>query len=338
MTGNYMSQSDLEKIVEMLRCRTRQPKTFEIGQKVRTKGPDTSGFVCEREGRIKLVSTTDNTYFIDGGRGWHPASSLELVEDLEIGDEVEVTGPRINGEKTDIGRRHKISKVKPTYYELDAYRNEMAWPASSLRKIDPTIADAEQELVDQIDKAQSAVRDILAPLVDDRLSGIEKQLARHDKEIGQIIDQGNTNLDDARKQLADQKERMDSLLVDYREFKDTVCRILDRIGSLEAWKAEHAKPRVVVMGGLRHDKMDYISKFLDMPSEVDKFLAGEIKAGDWVQVIRMVVKTSGYIGKVRRIHGNNIPIELDNGLWYNSRELRVLPEDEILSRLNGGQP
>jgi len=107
-------------------------KPLVIGDKVRIIGPDIHGYEKEvREDVIRTIDRNNDQYYANG---WYPVSSLELVEDLKIGDEVEVVGPGKHGNTCQIGDKFIISKTKEGYYSDSEFA--FWYPASSLRKIE----------------------------------------------------------------------------------------------------------------------------------------------------------------------------------------------------------
>jgi hypothetical protein len=69
------------------------PPHFQIGQEVENIGPDKIGckFGPERF-IISMLWKDDQMYYSAEHQPWYPASSLRLVEDLQVGDWVEVIG------------------------------------------------------------------------------------------------------------------------------------------------------------------------------------------------------------------------------------------------------
>jgi hypothetical protein len=114
---------------------------------------------------------------------WYPASSLRLVEEeLKIGDWVEVIGETALGRMDCLEIVFKITKVSES--ENYSGDNVPFFPAASLRKLTPeeiqqhtgTLGFAIGKNREDLDRAQESLQQILAPLVDERLSEIEDDL------------------------------------------------------------------------------------------------------------------------------------------------------------------
>jgi len=280
-------------------------KTFQIGQLVRIIGPDWVGMCAPWIGkeftigqmpekcRTLLGCRSDIDCYSDAGFPMYPASSLELVEELQPGDLVEIIGPGKEGNTVQIGQNFVIGLIHPSGAHYSDASLDMFWyPASSLRKIDPlekeTIGYKRKECEKNIEKATQAVRNILAPLVDKRLEGIEKQCKQFDGEIGALrgniseclIESGDVDARlsvrcmDIEKQLADlkkafqEKDMQDEQLNANIEWKLDALNV--RLQSLEAWQKEHDQKandleKIILSGGIRFGKMasfcDELKKF-----------------------------------------------------------------------------
>ncbi len=119
------------------------PPHFQIGDEVQIIGPTRSGggFGLGRKITIsEIVTTKCDKYYSDDCMPWYPASSLRLVEDLQVGDWVKVVGP--------IGKEYchyndpqtfQISEIcdgkERTYRVRDS--SLPGYPATSLRKLAP---------------------------------------------------------------------------------------------------------------------------------------------------------------------------------------------------------
>lgn len=161
------------------------PPIFHIDDEVEIIGPTRNGAdMCIGQKIIieELNITKDATYYSDKRLPWYPASSLRLVaEELKTGDWVEIVGQPCGLERKPIGMTGKVLGITcGGNYELANW----IYPASSLRKLTPeevafhtgTIEYKMQECSEEIEKATEAMRDLLAPLVDERLAAIEKRL------------------------------------------------------------------------------------------------------------------------------------------------------------------
>jgi hypothetical protein len=111
---------------------------------------------------------------------WYPASSLRLVdEELKIGDYVVVIKPGIAA----TGKAGKIIRIDEDEAPIQL-EDKSWWRVASLRKLTQeeiqqhtgTIGYKMRECQKDAEKAANALREILAPLVDERLSAIEKRL------------------------------------------------------------------------------------------------------------------------------------------------------------------
>ena len=159
---------------------------FKKGDLVEIIGPSPDGTTREIGERFTITQTYDDFSWMVGdykdcysAAGKHPykAISLRLVEELEIGDFVEVI-------LNDAPYTGRIGKVSDVGEEWIALYNMGAWRRSSLRKLTPeevvfhtgTIGYKMRECSEEIEKATEAMRDLLAPLVDERLAAIEKRL------------------------------------------------------------------------------------------------------------------------------------------------------------------
>jgi hypothetical protein len=107
---------------------------FQIGQEVEIIGPplhQSNRFVIQEK-------RYDGSGFSKPGMSWYPASSLRLVEDLEIGDWVEVIS-------TDNPFTGKIGQVSDIGEITVALYNMGCWNRNNLRKLAP--AEIQQHLV-----------------------------------------------------------------------------------------------------------------------------------------------------------------------------------------------
>jgi hypothetical protein len=104
---------------------------------------------------------------------YYPPTSLELVEEFQIGDEVEVIGPAKLGSIDQIGMRFIIDKETTegfTNSDMHMYN----YPASSLRKVRPDrLAAIEKQLADQ-KNANSKIRKRLHVLEEHDMNLMER--------------------------------------------------------------------------------------------------------------------------------------------------------------------
>jgi len=165
------------------------PQIFHISDQVEIIGPTITGCHCFIGEKFKISSECNMTYSGDGFP-WYPTSSLRLVEGLKVGDWVQVIGPKWNGpEPSECGKIFRISGIIGEGNECIFSAPCFPWyKPSSLRKLAPeeiamhtgTIGYQAQKCEGDLQKAQDAIREILAPLVDGRLSAIEKRQAELD--------------------------------------------------------------------------------------------------------------------------------------------------------------
>jgi len=150
-------------------------------------------FVIEQ---IIIDSKLGTMYSAPGQLGF-PASSLRklsdnevnahLTPDLQIGDYAEVALPD-NPFTGKIGRVSSIGKLTVALYGMGI------WSRENLRTLTPeqvamhtgTIGYKMQECQAEMDKAKEALREILAPLVDERLSAIEERAGIQEKRIHEM--------------------------------------------------------------------------------------------------------------------------------------------------------
>lgn len=174
---------------------------LQIGDIVRIIGPNWCDSK-EKLGAIFQITEETGHGFSTGGHSWYPATSLRKVrvvddDELQIGDWVEVTGPDDHGFGHTIGEKFRISLLnRPgAPFPCASDTGRAFYPASSLRKLShaergelagKTIGEAAQEFSDEVEKAKDAIRDILAPSVDDRLKIIEQNMESfHDFQMDQ---------------------------------------------------------------------------------------------------------------------------------------------------------
>jgi len=118
------------------------PPPLSIGSLVDVTGPDCNGDTSAMNCRIKVTQKWESrNWYSARGYQWYPASSLRLVEELKIGDWVEVVGPTRTGGNHDIGGLFRISaKTLSGEYEgaNDWSGKNFGWyPTKNLRKLTP---------------------------------------------------------------------------------------------------------------------------------------------------------------------------------------------------------
>ncbi|MFA5376650.1 MAG: hypothetical protein WC455_12960 [Dehalococcoidia bacterium] len=167
---------------------------LQLGDRVEVVGPNIIGHADDMGDRFKIDRTwaiSSGVVYSGYGHAWFPASSLCKVEELQMGDWVEVVGdpcpPYRECPEHETGMIFQIAQIDQRNREWFSAPCIPTYPASSLQKLTPdeiphgqTIGEAMQEFSSEVEKAKDAIRDILAPLVDERLSAIEE---RHDKII-----------------------------------------------------------------------------------------------------------------------------------------------------------
>lgn len=130
-----------------------------------------------------IIDNKYGTMYSAPGQLGFPASSLRLVEELKIGDWAEIIKPGLPYYTGQIGKIIRVDDADQCGYPYQM-EDKSWWSAKSLRKLTPeevvfhtgTIGYKMQECSEEIEKATEAMRDLLAPLVDERLAAIEKRL------------------------------------------------------------------------------------------------------------------------------------------------------------------
>jgi hypothetical protein len=145
---------------------------FSIGSLVEIIGPDKF-----HSRTFKITQSTGCGEFSAECMPWYPASSLRLVdEELKIGDWVQ--------HDDIVFQIADISPGEPFCLHRSGRTFEKWYHPSALRKLTPeevamhtgTIGYQLAEWQKEMEKAENAVRKPLAPLVDERLSAIEKAI------------------------------------------------------------------------------------------------------------------------------------------------------------------
>ena len=275
-------------------------------------------FVIEQ---IIIDSKLGTMYSAPGQLGF-PASSLRklsnnevnahLTPDLQIGDYAEVALPD-NPFTGKIGRVSSIGKLTVALYGMGI------WSRENLRTLTPeevamhtgTIGYKMQECQAEMDKAKEALREILAPLVDERLSAIEK--------------------------------RIDSFLQDYCEHKEFCLRLHDRTSAIELIQTEHIENHAA-LGDKISEVEERLLRNLPRIAELEGLQKEDsgLQRGDFVEVqADGCGKKKGFVFKITYIRtiessicgprtyysANKIPM-------YTTDELRKLSDEEICQRLN----
>lgn len=116
------------------------PPIFHIGDLVEITGPSAVGArICigEKFTISEILKRADSEAYSDADHTWYPASSLRLVEELKIGDWVEVIGP--------CSKLYCVRPDDPIVFQIHSTpwgnfcgdMNRPAYPATSLRKLAP---------------------------------------------------------------------------------------------------------------------------------------------------------------------------------------------------------
>ncbi len=224
-----------------------------------------------------------------------------MTRPLAIGDRVRVVGPDRQGHSSLTGFVFTVEQESDID---DAFSCPgLPWfPESSLELVEDARSTFEYPTTSAKDFEELSLRDVA------RMSGICKN------ENGVWISTHLSRLAAIQKRQGAQQNRMDDLLEDYREFKDLVFQIHDRVNALETGKAD--KARVCPNA---NPEPDVVSKILDEP---------ELKVGDWV-----VGPWAG--AKIFRIASINLAYVYDeNGTPYTPGLMRRLTAEEIARRLN----
>lgn len=105
-------------------------------------GPDLHNVMSRKLGtqfNITQVSNYDEVCYSMFGMPWYPASSLRLVEELKIGDWVEVIGPNTTApDKCEMGKVFKIEEAQETMFGIKySAEGVYRYLAPSLRKLAP---------------------------------------------------------------------------------------------------------------------------------------------------------------------------------------------------------
>lgn len=117
------------------------PPHFQIDNEVRIIGPSCIGnknHIGDKFKISEILERADECQYSTCNLGWYPASSLRLVEELQVDDWVKVIGPAVNypGE---IGLIFQIKTAfnSPTYGKWFSTGGVGCYPPTSLRKLTP---------------------------------------------------------------------------------------------------------------------------------------------------------------------------------------------------------
>jgi len=159
----------------------RKVEELHVGDYAKVIGPALAVGVVKSEcGKIDRVTKINP----DGGicvRGWYyPRSSLQKVDgpELKIGEWVEVMGESVSGCMKYAGQIFQIECISDEgNIEFQNPPDLRYFSPISLRKLTPEEITKHEirEFQEVIDKGTEAIRNLLAPLVDERLSAIEKR-------------------------------------------------------------------------------------------------------------------------------------------------------------------
>lgn len=225
--------------------------SFRIGQEVQVIETGKRFFIEQ----IILAEHNTIKYSARSEGEYYPASSLRLVsEELKIGDWVQVIGQPKACHGYNTGW---VGKVEGIGYSGGRRVESLFYDSSALRKLTPEEVQAhfhpEIELSQDVKK--KIVKAFLAQIarsdeVEERLAAIQDRL-KEDRNLMMEIEERFDERQDAiesdneimqkrltktEKLQADQHERMDGFMQDYREHKDFDFRMHDRIKVLEAYQ------------------------------------------------------------------------------------------------------
>lgn len=188
------------------------PPTFRIGDEVIIIGPTVAGH-CDFTGhKFKIDCECHGTYAGEG-YPWYPAGSLRLVEELKIGDWVEIIGPSRHGFSEAHGVQFKIEQVLGDEYSAPG----VAWyRAKCLRKLTP------DEVLCHLTKRSGFT-------IEQRLNSLEEYAKENDARVSAI-----------EKRQDEAREYSDNL---YKITETQARRIYDlqkRVDFLEAFQKDAA--------------------------------------------------------------------------------------------------
>lgn len=160
------------------------PHIFDLGDEVEIIGPSQySGILSEHLGQIFKIDQIwrrrgqDIVTYSSDGMPWYPVSSLRLVEELKIGDWVEIIKPGLPDYTGQIGKIIRVDNLGH-----DGYPNQLEdkswWSNKCLRKLTP------EEIEQHISKAEVSPESKIWEKInwfEDRLSAIEKRLGESEK-------------------------------------------------------------------------------------------------------------------------------------------------------------
>jgi tRNA(Ile)-lysidine synthase TilS/MesJ len=201
------------------------------------------------------------------------------VEELKIGDWVEVIGPDDHGFGHAIGNIFRVDMVNLPSEPFPWAANKITatYPVKSLRKLPPeeitmhtgTIGYQAQACHDELKKAQDAIRKLLAPLVDERLSAIEECQKEHRTAI---VSLRQSHLYLADEELARIKKRLDV-------HEDTFALMRQEFNGLEAYQKSEM-PEVCESPLTDLGAIAAIASFAPVPECVAAFIRQETEVAE----------------------------------------------------------
>ena len=165
------------------------PPAFRIGDQVEIIGPSAGGariHVGDKFIISEILTRADDDAYSDADHSWYPASSLRLVEELKIGDLVEIVGQPCGLKRKPVGMMGKVLGITcEGNYELANW----IYPAASLRKL--TSGEAKQHVAPKLKLSQEA-KDKISELVSDAITGkntidIDKRLSAIEKRLDESM-------------------------------------------------------------------------------------------------------------------------------------------------------
>jgi len=185
------------------------PPHFQIGQEVEIIGPDKLGCEFDLERFIiSMLWKDDQMYYSAEHQPWYPASSLRLVEDLQVGDWVEVIGKPMplyaECLEHEIGRIFEITQEDTKNHEWFSCQCNPTYPPTSLRKLTP------DEIAKHLGKFT----------VEQRLDSLEDYARESDK------------------RLTATEKRQEQIIAEQKEFRKYTDHLKKRLDILEGERPE----------------------------------------------------------------------------------------------------
>lgn len=177
------------------------PPTFHIGDQVEIVGPTITG--CKLHlGETFTITQSCGGNYSSNGFPWYPASSLRLVEELKIGDWVEVVGRPKGMSEYPIGQIGKITDIGPQggFWVENVMK---FYDSSALRKLTPD--EIEQHLAPPINTPQNQFNE----KVDRRLAAIERRQGAQQNRMDAIVSNAYDDQDELEKRLSEINKRLD---------------------------------------------------------------------------------------------------------------------------------